>query len=174
MRMDEMPDAAASFAAVLPELRKLYEEYTANADAFFRQRAAGSALRALFAGEGRYGNCPLHDAFLAAVGEKLADLTALLQAGDPGPAGRRCAGEVLEYMLLAPNPGPEHPAGLCLTAAEYLAAPLIPWADTEALRDVCARYDARFTRRLRPLPNQEKLRRAMRKELDARGGGAAP
>ena len=90
----------------------------------------------------------------------------LFVSGNPAASE---AGTLLEAILLDPRPGADHPAGLCLIAAEGLALPLIPLAETGVLTDVADRYNRQFSRRTPALPIQDRLCRTMREELARRG-----
>lgn len=142
--------------------RGLCSRYVQDVSRYFRERTVGEAARYLFLGGGRYGNCPLHDQFLA-------QAEAWVEAFVSGAPGAEDAGALLAAMLLDPQPGAEHPAGLCLVAAQGFALSLVPLADTGTLADVAGRYERLFTRRQPPLPLQDRLRRAMREELLRRG-----
>lgn len=87
----------------------------------------------------------------------------------PETRRRQRPGPLLEAILLGPRPGADHPAGLCLIAAEGLALPLIPLAETGVLTDVADRYNRPVQPAHAALPIQDRLRRAMREELARRG-----
>ena len=142
--------------------RELSRRYVQDVSRYFRERTVGEVARFLFQGGGRYGNCPLHDQFLAQAQEQVD----LFVSGNPAASE---AGTLLEAILLGPRPGADHPAGLCLIAAEGLALPLIPLAETGVLTDVADRYNRQFSRRTPALPIQDRLCRAMREELARRG-----
>lgn len=113
--------------------RELSRRYVQDVSRYFRERTVGEVARFLFQGGGRYGNCPLHDQFLAQAQEQVD----LFVSGNPAASE---AGPLLEAILLGPRPGADHPAGLCLIAAEGLALPFDPLGGNR-----------RFDRRGRPV-----------------------
>lgn len=74
--------------------RELSRRYVQDVSRYFRERTVGEVARFLFQGGGRYGNCPLHDQFLAQAQEQVD----LFVSGNPAaseagtPAGGHPSG----------------------------------------------------------------------------------